>query len=351
MAQSSPLLAPLTWWHRTYLWWRNFAYDMKFLPTYRPNVPVIALGGLLPAVAGRALFIETLIRQYSMMGVKIAVIFRNYRSPFANTQIVSDGKTLIGNPQTTDSEAYQIAKRYPTVIVAVDNKLARAASFVSNMHHPGLLIIEDAFHDRSVARDLNCVVIDSRIDLAKLPMHPIGPRRESLSALRRAHMCVMTNIPSSGPGNMDIYKRYTPAPAIGVRTVPQVFKDFVSGNEMEVPMMNGVPAVVFCGVENPQSFKSSLLEIGVQISEFLIFPDRCPYSGNELASVKRYVDARKPQRIITTERDAARLKSLKNNTTIPWELVCYLETEPAVTGEVTLNYQLKERINRDLPRA
>jgi tetraacyldisaccharide 4'-kinase len=155
----------------------------------------------------------------------------------------------------------------------MDDKISRAAEFAINRYQPNLLIVEDAFHDRSIARDLNCVVIDSRIDLAKVPLHPLGPRRESLAALRRANLCVMTNVPGSAQGSMDTYKKITPAPSIGVRLIPQQFRSFSSGEEIPSTSMGGESCIVFCGIENPQIFKSALTELGVQITEFLVYPD------------------------------------------------------------------------------
>jgi tetraacyldisaccharide-1-P 4'-kinase len=111
MLKSSPLLAPLTWWYRIYLWWRNLAYDMKFLPSYRANIPVISLGGLLPGTAGKSIFIESLIRYYQNLGIKICVIFRNDRNTSANTQVVSDGRNIFGTPFTVNDDAFQIAKK------------------------------------------------------------------------------------------------------------------------------------------------------------------------------------------------------------------------------------------------
>jgi tetraacyldisaccharide-1-P 4'-kinase len=70
--------------------------------------------------------------------------------------------------------------------------------------------------------------------------------------------------------------------------------------------LRGREAVAFCGIAQPQSFRSSLEEAGVRIAHFFSRRDHHKYSDREITEIARAA-AHESCLLVTTEKDAARL--------------------------------------------
>jgi len=348
MSLARIFLAPVSWFYQIFLWFRNMAFDMKFKRTYHAQVPVISVGSMVKGGSGKTPVIEYLLSRYTLQGIKICVVTPGYQRTSQNMHIVSDGKKVSGSAFQCGDESFQIARKFPQAIVVVDDNFTRAIDFVQNRYQPHLIILDDAFHERSIARNFDILVLDGRKNLRKTPLWPAGKRREPLSALRRANMCFFTNVTSSSQAVLGSLKKYSAAPAIGVRYAPKQFRSLVTNEVLAVSDFKNVPCVVLSGIGSPQSFRNTLTEIGIQIAEFFVYADHHFYTEADLSNVNRHFEMRKARFIVMTEKDAVRLQALPREVNFPWEACYYLEIEAAVvSGESILNYTIKEKIDNN----
>jgi len=349
MSVVQKLLVPIAWFYGSFLWLRNVAYDLKMIRIYRAKIPVISVGNMTVGGTGKTPFIEYLLVHYSAQNINACVISRGYKRTTSGLQVVSDGKRIFGNALEYGDEPLQIAKKFPHSIVVVDEDRSRAVDYVTKRFNPALILLDDGFQHRSLGRNVDIVMIDGRKNLVKTPMLPAGRRREPLSALQRADLLVFTQVTSSSNDILASLKKYATAPSVGVRRQAKQFHSLANDRTASIDIFRNAPCVAFCGVGNPQGFKTTLAEIGVNILDFLIYPDHHIYSGAELANIRRHFELHKAQYLVTTEKDAMRLQSLNKNLDFPWDLCYFLEIEMTmVAGESILRYVLKEKIDRYL---
>ena len=69
---------------------------------------------------------------------------------------------------------------------------------------------------------------------------------------------------------------------------------------------------VFSGIEQPQSFRNTLLEAEAQIVSFDVFPDHYRYNRKELDQIKNNFLEKGADFLITTEKDGMRLSEFKD---------------------------------------
>jgi tetraacyldisaccharide 4'-kinase len=342
------LLRPFTIITRIILWLRNFSYAMKFLPVFRPMVPVISVGSMYAQGAGRTPLIEYLLLYFQRLGMRSCVISCPKGFVAKGTNVISDGRTVSGNALLGGDELYQIARKFPQTSVVAGSSFKTAVDFAIKFMQPEVIILDDAFHHLTISRKLDIVVVDSRVDITKVPLAPAGGRREPLSALKRAQIIVYNHMPARSQSLPTSLKKYASSPGIGTRYIPKKFRAITGKDEFPVESFQGRSAILFCGIASPQMFRTLVAtETGVQVAHFLVYANHHVYSGTELASINRHFDLRKADLILTTEKDAVRLLPLVKTEKFPWESCYYLEIEMSVVfGEGVLYYALQEKFGK-----
>ena len=94
-----------------------------------------------------------------------------------------------------------MAKKLPGVPIVVDENRYRGGIYIIEKFKPDLIILDDAFQHRSLARDIDVVLINSQDQQVDHRMFPYGSLREPPKNLKRADFVILskTNIktPSS----------------------------------------------------------------------------------------------------------------------------------------------------------
>jgi tetraacyldisaccharide 4'-kinase len=89
-------------------------------------------------------------------------------------------------------------------------------------------------------------------------------------------------------------------------------EDIISGDEsVQKPIseLKGKKVYAFCGIANPESFKKTLLAVGATIISLEIFPDHYSYGEKEIEKIKTGFLKSAADYLITTQKDAMRLKN------------------------------------------
>src|SRR5439155_62798 len=74
--------------------------------------------------------------------------------------LVSNGRTLLADAQSAGDEPYLIARDNPAVPVAIGADRVAAARFLVRSFSPEVLVLDDAFQHRRLARDLDLLLLD-----------------------------------------------------------------------------------------------------------------------------------------------------------------------------------------------
>ena len=97
-----------------------------------------------------------------------------------------------------DDEPYQIASKFPEIMVAVDADRINGISQLMRLDEaPDVIILDDAYQHRYVKPGLNILLTDYNRLLYKDFMLPAGRLREPSSGKRRADVIVVTKTPET----------------------------------------------------------------------------------------------------------------------------------------------------------
>ena len=341
----SLILLPLSWLYGFAVWARNLCYDVGLFKSVRVEVPVISVGNMTVGGTGKTPFVEYLIRYYLNKNKKIAVLSRGYKRKSGGMKIVSDGHLIYGTALTMGDEPVQIAQKFPSVIVAVDKNRARVAKIVIQKYKPDLILLDDGFQHRGIVRDLNIVMIDSRRSLSEIPMIPAGIRREPINALRRADFLVLTNNSRLSEEKAEKKFQSYGMDAAKVQYKPKGIREFGSMKKIDLKSDVKIKCIAFCGIGNPVPFKDTLDESGFFVEELIIFSDHHRYDLNDMKTIKNKYDEHKVNYIITTEKDAVRLKSMSLPESFPMKSLYFIDIMAIITeGEKQLHSILDQTI-------
>lgn len=306
-----PFLRPLSPLYGAAVAARNFLFDAGVLRVRDAGVPVVSVGNLTAGGTGKTPLVEYLVRGFLARGRRPAVVSRGYGRSGRGTVVVGDGTGVRADSAAAGDEPVQIARRFPTAVVVVAGRRAEAAEVAVQHLGADVVVMDDGFQHRWLARDLDLLAVDATLDLRREPLLPAGLRREPLSALRRADLVVLTRAgePALRERARAMLGGICSAPVLASATRLAGFRD-AEGLSLPPDTLRGVPVALFSGIGRPGVFTETMVEAGARVVASLEFRDHHPYTEADLRRVLDAARAAGADRILTTEKDARRLEGL-----------------------------------------
>ena len=315
------LLTPPALVYRAAVAWRNHRYDRPGASVH-PGIPVISIGNLTVGGTGKTPLTAWIASHLLEEGRRPAVVSRGYgggsgRGPC----FVSRGMGPLVPASVGGDEPVLLARRLPGVMVVVGSDRVAGAR-AAREAGADVVVLDDGFQHRRLARDLDLVLLDARDPFGAYRLLPSGPLREPVASLARAHAVLVTR---SRPGEPfpfleRVIRRHAgdlPVLRAGHRTAG--FVD-ARGNAQPPPAR----AVAFSGIGSPDAFLADLLGEGVEVAAERRFPDHHRYRDAELAEIEAL--ARTHGAVpVATEKDLARLPEPPP---LPGLLALRIEAEP-----------------------
>jgi tetraacyldisaccharide 4'-kinase len=175
------------------------------------------------------------------------------------------------------------------------------------------LILDDGFQHTALARDVDIVLIDALDPLAGGGVFPLGRLREPFSGIARADVVLITRSEFSDliPAiERAVRKWNTHAPIFRARVQP---RDWVNAETGEIYPPDRPPfhrAGAFCGLGNPQSFRRTLTQLGIEPAAWQEFEDHHHYRVHELTRLHYVFRQAGADAMATTEKDAVNLPEM-----------------------------------------
>jgi tetraacyldisaccharide 4'-kinase len=231
---------------------------------------------------------------------------------------VSDGTRFYGTAAEAGDEPFQLARNAPRATVVVDERRVRGARAAIDRSRPDVVVLDDAFQHRAIARDLDILVLDATVPLPTMSLLPAGLRREPFGAMRRAGLIAFSRaLPSADL--RAIVASVTTAPTVSVRFVPTGLGNLGTPGISPVASLKGKRSLAFCGIGNPEAFRVTLQQAGAVVLELLTFTDHHRYSAADLGRIVAAARRTGAELIVTTEKDSVRLLG-EVQTSIPPDL-------------------------------
>jgi len=279
---------------------RDLSFRLGLRKVYRSRLPVVAVGNLAVGGTGKTPMVDLLIRYVQHRGCRVAVVSRGYGGRYAGELgIVSRGEGLLMSAADAGDEPCLLARRNPTATVLVSAKRRSAIQYIETHDCADLVILDDAFQHRQVARDLNLLLLDAGAPFGNSRLLPAGFLREPSAALARADLICLTGVAGVNP--LPSFTR----PVVGVRSTLSERVVSLAGESQLLCSLVGKKIVAFAGIARPERFFESLKAGGLQLSAQLAMGDHVHYDRSSLSKIN--AAAVGADILLTTEKDAVKL--------------------------------------------
>lgn len=281
---------------------RNKQFNNGSRPVAEFDRVVISVGNLSTGGTGKTPMIEYLIKllkdEYSL-----ATVSRGYGRKTRGERLA----TTEDSARTIGDEPFQFFRKFGGEIKVVvgEERVLAIPHLLMDYPETELILLDDAYQHRKVARDFNIMLSDFSAPFYKDLVLPAGNLRESRSEAKRADAIVITKCPTSLSGSVksDIEKEVRSYNA----SVPVFFSSIEYGELTPVfhQAEIGKEVAVVSAIAKPKPFYE-FLNRHFNLVEKFEYVDHYNFKTSDLDRVLRKLNKR-PLSIVTTEKDMVRL--------------------------------------------
>ncbi len=300
---------------------RNWLYDRQIWQSQGVSVPVVSVGNLTLGGTGKTPIICELLRWAIENKLNPAVISRGYKGKYES----SVARVPVGaDPASFGDEPTMIADRFPDVPVYVGrDRVTVARQLLSENPNVKVIFADDAFQHRRLRRDLDIVVVDCMEPIHNYSVVPAGRGRESAQALRRADCVVLNKVNLVPPERKQEVIEFIDR-TIGGREIPVIESEYYVGRLIRLDNHETVEPRAFesvtlvSGIGNPQAFET-LIGKNFAVKKHFVYRDHHKYSRSEVQKILAISRGYNVKRILTTEKDAVKLRPLAHESDLFWQ--------------------------------
>lgn len=278
---------------------RNKLYDKGILKQVKVNAKVISVGNITTGGVGKTPLVAMLAQYYLDKNEKVAVISRGYGGKLSNKKVnlISDGVNVYHDAVEAGDEAYWHAINNPLSCVLTCKDRVKAARYAVDTLDCSVIILDDGFQHRHLARDLDIILVDSEMCFGNEKLLPAGPLREGKEAFDRVDKLVIVNKggDSSKAGKYaKILSQKLDCEAFVCTTEPDYIYNIVTNERLA----SGEAITAVCAIGQPNQF-FRFLEGKYEVIDKIAFEDHHLYKQSEIDKIKGI--------IVTTEKDSVKL--------------------------------------------
>ncbi len=307
------LLLPLSvveWGFRGAAAIRSALYAGGHLRTHRAGAPVVSIGNLAVGGAGKTPVAMTVAARLLARGRRVAVLSRGYGATRSDARVVSDGARVLLSAAEGGDEAVLVARRLPGVAVLCGPRRAELARLARGSLGADVLLLDDGFQHRALARDLDVVVLDAANPFGNGHLLPRGPNREPPQALRRAGLVWLSRVEGASPEGLErlraLAREATGHAPVESRHEPVELLDGALRAVLGLEALRGRRVRLVSGIARPHAFRRTVEALGATVVAEHRFADHHRFREGELRDVLGAGDGAGDW-VVTTEKDAVRL--------------------------------------------
>jgi tetraacyldisaccharide 4'-kinase len=309
-----PVLFFLSLVYRVALCARRALYGLHVLERKKMACPVVSVGNITLGGTGKTPVVMLIAGLLLGKQRRPAVVSRGYgRKNEGDILVVSDGQGVLQDARTGGDEPVLIGSKIPGAPVVVGRDRYRAALAAVRRFGADVVILDDGFQRVQLRRTVDIVLVDALNPFGNGRLFPAGILREPPGSLKRAHAVLITRAESADElaPLQEIIRKHTRARIFVSRQVPVDLVDCVTGEIKPLAALRGSRVLALSGIAQPVSFLSLLRSLDAVVAGECRYPDHFPYAKSDLAQVFKKAADEKISMIVTTEKDAVRLKDLK----------------------------------------
>jgi tetraacyldisaccharide 4'-kinase len=328
---------------------RNARYDDGRAIAHRVAAPVISVGNLTLGGVGKTPLVEWLARWLLARGVKVAIVSRGYGAePAGRAPVGGDGRRSgVADARSQNDEARELAEKLPAAPHFQHRDRLLACQTAIDEAGAELLLLDDGFQHRRLARDLDLALVDACEPFGFEHVFPRGTLREPLAGVARAHAIALTRADMLPADERDAirrrYQELAPAAAwLELWHRPAALRS-TTGEEISPAALRGTRVAAVCGIGNPRGFRHTLDSTGCQLVAFREYPDHHRYTQRDLGELAAWADSMPAQAIVCTHKDLVKIPAERLGRKPLWALRVEAEI---TTGRAVLEGLLQGLVDR-----
>ena len=281
---------------------KNKLYDKNIIKPKKVDAFVISIGNITTGGVGKTPIVAQIANYLTSNGEKVAIVSRGYGGELSNNNInvISDGKNIFYNAKLAGDEPFWLAQNAEKTIVITTKNRYKGAKYAVENFGASKIILDDGFQHRKLHRDLDIVLMDSKMGFGNEKLLPAGPLREGMEAFSRIDKFVIVSKDTEHSRAEKLAKIM--AKKMKIETfICYTEPDFVYNIKTGEKLPERTEAVALCAIGQPKQFYDFLNNY--KISQTIDFDDHHGYTEKELPAGI----------IITTEKDAVKMKDFQRN--------------------------------------
>ena len=304
-------LLPLSWLYGAIVRFRNWLFDVGIKRSKAFSLPVISVGNITVGGSGKTPHVEYIIRLLHK-DMKIAVLSRGYKRKSKGFVLATPDTTM---PEIGD-EPFQMHQKFPDIAVAVDAKRVRGIENLENNEATkdiDVVLLDDAFQHRYVKPGINILLVDYHRLIIYDKMLPAGRLREPLSGKNRADIVIITKCPKDlRPMEFRILTK-----AMNLFPFQKLYFTCIQYDKavglfhektLDIHELKPLHILLLTGIASPKQMEHDLRPLAKDLTS-LSFGDHHQFKPRDVERINEtFASMPQPSIIITTEKDAVRLK-------------------------------------------
>lgn len=306
-----PLLYPFAFLYDGITRFRNRMFDVGQKKSTEFLIPTVVVGNLSLGGTGKTPMIEFLVEGLKQ-NHNLATLSRGYGRKSSGFLMADDSL----GPKDIGDEPFQLYHKYKKEIaVAVgEERVLAVPQILINRPETALILLDDAFQHRYLKADYYILLTTYQKPLFSDRILPLGTLRESPTGAKRADLIVVTKCPA------DLQESEKTRIEHGIRKysrsdVPVFFAGLKYGEPYPVfakGELTKKKVILVSGIADDSILKEEVAK-KYELLETLTFSDHHNYSLEDLKRIHKKTYSQKEVMVITTEKDAVKLKDPKFN--------------------------------------
>jgi len=296
-AAARAVLRLISWGYAAIIGIRNLLYSAGLMKIHRINIPVISVGNITAGGTGKTPLVIWLCSQ-----------IKNQKSKIKNCCILTRGYKTPDEPKILEQSC-------PAAKIIINPDRVAGAQEAINKYNAKVLIMDDGFQHRRLARNLDIVAIDATCPFGHGKILPAGLLREPLSSLKRTNAVVITRsdqIKTSELENLEVrLRRINPNTIIAKAVHNPICVKTAKGEQIPIDQFKSKKVFAFCGIGNPDAFFSTIRTACTQLAGSRTYNDHHIYTSEDINDIYEEANYLGVSVVLTTQKDWIKISAMK----------------------------------------
>ncbi|MHC4437217.1 MAG: tetraacyldisaccharide 4'-kinase [Planctomycetota bacterium] len=319
---------------------RNLLYSKGLLKVHHVDATVLCVGNITVGGTGKTPLVVWLCKLIAQQ-YKYAILTRGYKA----------------NQNRIDEPA-MLEESCPEAKVIVNPDRVAGATEAIDKYVVDVLIMDDGFQHRRLARDLDIITIDATQPFGYGKLLPAGLLREPVSSLRRANVVVITRCDQVTEVQLceleQILRATNPNMVIAKSTHTPVYTKSTGNVKVSIEQLKDKKVFAFCGIGNPDAFLNTIKNLGAELAGSTVFDDHYHYTDVCLTEIAERAKGLGADLILTTQKDWTKVISKldsQNSVSKLYPPFAYLAIEiKFLSGQDKLTALIKDTLASKIPQ-